>query len=197
MKKNWVGNRNSIFKTLGASNHTDKEREVNDFVDVKGYENRLMINKNGDIYSKISNKILKQSKLPRGYMTLILMLNNPRKTKTLYVHRLLMETFKPCNQMNQLTVNHKDGNKGNNDLDNLEWCSQSENNQHAIDMGLRIPNIKGLEEYRERTRVLSNKEIRFIKKNKHLSANELAKKLNNSHLFAIKDVIGGRTWKNI
>lgn len=54
------------------------------------------------------------------------------------VHRLVAETFIP-NPHNLPTVNHKDGNKHNNDVSNLEWASHSENNIHAIETKLRMP----------------------------------------------------------
>ena len=54
------------------------------------------------------------------------------------VHRLVAKAFidNPCNLP---TVNHKDGNKHNNNVTNLEWASYSENNIHALKNGLRIP----------------------------------------------------------
>lgn len=61
-----------------------------------------------------------------------------------YIHRLVAEAFIP-NPNNYPVVNHKDGNKLNNVYTNLEWCSYSHNNQHAIDTGLRKPkNSKNL-----------------------------------------------------
>ena len=54
------------------------------------------------------------------------------------VHRLVAETFID-NPFALPTVNHKDGNKHNNKVTNLEWVSYSENNIHAIENGLRIP----------------------------------------------------------
>lgn len=47
--------------------------------------------------------------------------------------------FNPIENMEGLEVNHIDGNKLNNNLDNLEWCSTSENQQHAFRLGLQKP----------------------------------------------------------
>jgi len=58
--------------------------------------------------------------------------------KTHLVHALVLRTFVP-NIENKPTVNHKDGNKKNNKLSNLEWATYSENNQHALDNNLRKP----------------------------------------------------------
>lgn len=52
-----------------------------------------------------------------------------------YVHRLVLETFKP-NTENKPCANHIDGNKYNNHIDNLEWVTYQENCQHAMDTGL-------------------------------------------------------------
>lgn len=58
------------------------------------------------------------------------------KVKTFDLHRLVLKSFVPAPR-NMDTVNHKDGNKRNNKLENLEWCSQSYNNKHALDNKLR------------------------------------------------------------
>lgn len=52
------------------------------------------------------------------------------------IHRIVAETFLP-NPNNLTDVNHKDGDKSNNKLDNLEWCDRSDNIKHAYDTGLR------------------------------------------------------------
>lgn len=57
-------------------------------------------------------------------------------TKYYQLHRAVLMTFSPIEGMNDLQVNHKDGNKSNNKLSNLEWCTCKENIEHAIRMGL-------------------------------------------------------------
>lgn len=68
-----------------------------------------------------------------GYYTVSLY--DGSKAYTKYLHRLIAETFLP-NPLNKRFINHKDGNKLNNSLDNLEFCTHSENIQHAYNTGL-------------------------------------------------------------
>lgn len=59
------------------------------------------------------------------------------KKRTFRVHRLVMMAFNPVENMDELEVNHLDGNKKNNKLENLEWCTASENQKHAFKTGLQ------------------------------------------------------------
>lgn len=56
-----------------------------------------------------------------------------------YIHRLVAETYIPNSDPNKNQVNHIDGNKQNNSVSNLEWCTASENDKHAFSKGLKKP----------------------------------------------------------
>ena len=60
------------------------------------------------------------------------------KNKTLYVHRLIAEAFIP-NPNNYPCINHINGNKKDNRIENLEWCTYSHNNKEAYKLGLKKP----------------------------------------------------------
>jgi hypothetical protein len=77
--------------------------------------------------------ILKQKIRSRGYYTIRISENSKRKQ--LKVHRLVAQAFIP-NPLNKPCVNHIDGNKLNNSITNLEWCTYKENYDHAITTGL-------------------------------------------------------------
>lgn len=93
-----------------------------------------------NIKSQIKEGIKKQCETGKrngkqGYLC-TRMLDKNNKSKAELVHILVAKTFIE-NPDNKPTVNHKDGNKHNNCVDNLEWATYSQNNKHAIDIGLR------------------------------------------------------------
>lgn len=186
-EKDWGGNKRTTYAQLGASNQ--------DFVPVKGYEDRLCISKEGKVLSLKTNKILKTTIFPNGYEVLCLMYQKPKRhTKTLYIHRLVAQTFID-NPHNKKTVNHKDGNKTNNNVNNLEWATQGENNKHAYNNNLRIPHCEGFVEYNNKKRVLSEYDVEYIQTHQELNIEELSKILNNNHKGAIYNCKNGKTWK--
>lgn len=99
---------------------------VSNFGRVKS-ENRWCHNpKYGKFFLK--GKMLTLSKNNKGYLTVTLSLDG--RSYPLCVHRLVAEVFIP-NPESKPQVNHKNGNREDNHVDNLEWCTQSENNLHS------------------------------------------------------------------
>lgn len=85
---------------------------------------------------------LKQYKDSTGYYRVALWYTKHSK-KDIRVHSLVINAFIPDNPENKRVVNHKDGNKLNNNLTNLERATDSENHLHAYRMGLKVPSHTG------------------------------------------------------
>lgn len=114
--------------------------------DIIGYEGLYQISNLGNIkaleksvwngqgYIHFPEIIRKPNPDKDGYLNITL--SNCGKVKTYKIHRLVAEMFIP-NLKNKPQVNHKDGNKTNNCVDNLEWCTNQENQQHAYRTGLK------------------------------------------------------------
>lgn len=75
-------------------------------------------------------------RVDEGYSRKVVTLSKNKKRKQYKVHRLVANAF-ILNPNNYPVINHKDGNTFNNHSDNLEWCTQKKNVQHAIEIGLR------------------------------------------------------------
>lgn len=93
------------------------------------------ITEDGTVYNHKRNRVIKQFTDRCGYKFVGLLCENG-KSRNFFVHRLVLAAYVPCENMADMQVNHKDGNKANNTVENLEWCSCEQNKKHAVETGL-------------------------------------------------------------
>ena len=97
---------------------------------VKGYE-EYEVDTNGVVYGK-NGKPLKYSLNHNGYCIINFYINHKRTG--FGIHTLVAKQFIPNDDTNKNQVNHKDGNKINNNIENLEWVTPKENTKHSIEI---------------------------------------------------------------
>jgi hypothetical protein len=101
--------------------------------DIVGYEGLYSVSKDAKVYSWKTKKYLKPQLQNNGYVTVGLYLN--KKSKVIPVHRIVAQAFLP-NPLSLRTVNHKDFDKTNNNVSNLEWMTHQENSLHSTNRGI-------------------------------------------------------------
>jgi hypothetical protein len=124
------------------------------WLDIKGWEGMYQVSNKGRIkslprriyggrgvgQSRVNPEMIRRIlKLPSGYISVTFGLNQKQFTNT--AHRVVALTFIP-NPENKRYVNHKDGIKHHNYVENLEWATPSENAKHAFDTGLSTQILK-------------------------------------------------------
>lgn len=114
---------------------------------IKGYEETYSITEDGAVYSHRRGIFLKQHINNAGYYRVCLSKNG--KQAFFFTHRLVAQTHIGVGGAGTV-VNHKDGDKLNNSVDNLEWCTPKQNIAHAMGLGLmrrHITNHGTMNEY--------------------------------------------------
>ena len=128
-------------------------------VNIEGW-GMYQVDTDGNVYSK-QGKIIKPSINHNGYLIVNFYHNHIRKGFA--IHTIVAKTFLPNGDKNKNQVNHKDGNKQNNNVDNLEWVTAKENTQHSINtlgnnkIGINNPNSKRIYGYDKKTKELKYK----------------------------------------
>lgn len=109
---------------------------------IKGYGNKYLISSLGTVKSFMCRSIvtLKPGLTKAGYFTVSLRKN--KRSRTHYIHRLVAQEF-ISNPRKKPTVNHKNGDRKNNSVDNLEWATYSENHKHSYNELGRMAYMKG------------------------------------------------------
>ena len=150
------------------------------------------ITEDGEIYSPISNRWLKSRADKDGYQRITLM-NEDGVRKAIPIHRAVLMTFAPCDNMSELQVNHIDGNKLNNSLENLEWVTTQENIQHSKENALHAFGERNAGAIiNEETA----KEIISLILSKQYTLPEIAEKTNTS-LFIVERIKYKKTWTHL
>lgn len=172
-------------------------REVGIFImeeiwkDIPEYEGFYQASNLGNIKGLKKNKIIGKTENHKGYFHISLCKNgNP---KTMMAHRAVGLSFIP-NPENKPQINHKDLNKKNNRVDNLEWVTNSENQLHAIANG-KTGYLNGEKSYKSSFTNKQAEQIRkeYIKNSNTNGTNALAKRYNTTQ-FCIWRIVNNKSY---
>lgn len=144
---------------------------------------------NGKIYSEFINKFITSTQDSSGYLQNTLV-DDQGNRKTIKTHRLVAMAFLP-NPNNYSDVNHKDFNRKNNNITNLEWCTEEYNTHYTRDYNL-IFNSKSY----KKLSPLTEEQVLLVPTllNYGFSIKLISKLYNVGHI-TIRNIIKGRTWR--
>lgn len=165
------------------------EINLSGFIDISGYEGLYAVNRKGEVRSIRKNIILKQW-YTLGYLYVSLGKSNKER-----VNRLVAKTFIP-NTENKPEVNHKNGIKADNNIDNLEWVTGSENKKHAYKNGLRESKnaVKAMAISRRKLSIQDAVEIKKLYKTGNYFYRQIGEMYNVS-LDTIYHIIKNKTYR--
>ena len=154
-------------------------KEIKDYPD---YE----ISSLGRIWSKKTKIFMKSHNASSSDLHQKVKLSHNGESKKFFVHRLIMLAFSPKENPDLFQVNHIDGDKSNNSIENLEWVTPQENTDHAFDTGLRPR--------KDRPETLLKKKEAMIRR--YQRPEELEKLSENSKkMWKIRKEKGWKSWK--
>lgn len=157
--------------------------KVSNLGNVKNLERSIKNGVNSSFILK--ERILKQVKNKIGYIGVGLHKKGVRKQAM--IHRLVGIHFIP-NTENKPQINHKDGNKTNNSIENLEWCTHSENAYHAFKTGLRVVSKKIINNL---NKISSKSVVNTLTKDEYTSIKIAAEK-ENIKLYKLRLMLAGK-----
>ncbi len=152
------------------------------FKDIPGYEGRYAADRNGNVWTYTRRHLLKHTIDRQGYAHVEL------RDKPFLVHRIVLMTFRGASP---LEVNHKNGIKLDNRLDNLEYCTRSQNMKHAYKTGLKTNRGN-----KSPVRKLNEDQVKVIKYHDSRGPTAIAADygVKKSCISAIKT---GRAWSHV
>lgn len=158
------------------------------------YSKKLVVSDRGNIKNLLTKTKYKLQKNKNGYYVVVISLGSRNKKKSFKVHKAVAESF-ILNPNKYPEVNHIDGNKNNNNVSNLEWCTQSHNIKEAYKCNL----IKKKSGTQIKNAKFSIKDIEYIinnyiPKDKKYGCRALAKRFKVSH-SSISCIIKNKTYK--
>ena len=156
---------------------------------IKGYEGIYDISSMGRVRSFETGYIYKTFVNQRGYPVITLRKGKERTTKR--IHRLVALAF-IYNTEGKPQVNHLDGNKLNNNVENLEWCTAQENNQHAVKMGLNKKQKVGANSRKLNKNIAEEIRSKYIAGNCNYTS--LAKEYG-VHRKTISEIVNNKTYR--
>lgn len=178
---------------------------IEEWKEIKGYRDSYLISNTGIVKKKArigtrGNYVKEHIFIPHvnsnGYLRVSF--KNPNgKQQEHFIHRLVAELFIP-NPENKPCVNHKDGNKLNNSVSNLEWCTHSENEKHSLYHLGKINKLNFCCGEKSPHAKLTNAQVQWIRNNhkpwsKTFGSKALGK-LFGVNEQTITDLVHGRTY---
>lgn len=170
--------------------------------DIPGYEGLYRVSSIGNVQSvpsttknsrggrKRTGEVMRQAMMPNGYPSISL--NKDGRAKSYRVHRLVALAFHP-NPENKPCINHKNCNRSDNRVENLEWCTWSENNSHAHKYGAQRKHYGQNHHNSKITQEIAN-EIRAKYIPNVYSMSTLGKEYNLAN-GTIQAILENRTWQ--